>query len=105
MKNEEKAHSDEQVEELLRTGKANYLMQKKLAEKIDGKFNIELTPVEKGTLYNVPKERWFFTIVEKDTKMMYVQDAGCSMDNSEYCKLSQEEISYIQKLARPMLAE
>lgn len=28
-----------------------------------------------------------------------------SMDNSEYCKLSQEEISYIQKLARPMLAE
>lgn len=47
----------------------------------------------------------FFTIVEKDTKMMYVQDAGCSMDNSEYCKLSQEEISYIQKLARPMLAE
>ena len=34
MKNEEKAHSDEQVEELLRTGKANYLMQKKLAEKI-----------------------------------------------------------------------
>ena len=72
---------------------------------ISGKFNIELTPVEKGTLYNVPKERWFFTIVEKDTKMMYVQDAGCSMDNSEYCKLSQEEISYIQKLARPMLAE
>ena len=35
MKNEEKAHLDEQVEELLRTGKANYLMQKKLAEKID----------------------------------------------------------------------
>ena len=57
------------------------------ADRIDGKFNIELTPVE------------------KDTKMMYVQDAGCSMDNSEYCKLSQEEISYIQKLARPMLAE
>ena len=45
------------------------------ADRIDGKFNIELTPVEKGTLYNVPKERWFFTIVEKDTKMMYVQDA------------------------------
>ena len=35
MKNEEKTHLDEQAEELLRTGKANYLMQKKLAEKID----------------------------------------------------------------------
>ena len=50
-------------------------------------------------------KNWKPNIVEKDTKMMYVQDAGCSMDNSEYCKLSQEEISYIQKLARPMLAE
>ena len=39
MKNEEKAHSDEQAEELLRTGKANYLMQKKLAEKIANTLN------------------------------------------------------------------
>ena len=35
MKNEEKAHLDEQIEDLIRIGKANYLMQKKLAEKID----------------------------------------------------------------------
>ena len=35
MRNEEKAHLDEQIEDLIRIGKANYLMQKKLAEKID----------------------------------------------------------------------
>ena len=35
MKNTEKSHFDEQIEEVLRTGKANYLMQKKLIEKIE----------------------------------------------------------------------
>ena len=46
MKNEEKAHSDEQVEELLRTGKANYLMQKKLAEKIDNIGEKDAVPAD-----------------------------------------------------------
>lgn len=73
------------------------------ADRKDGKFEIELTLVKKGVLYNVPTECWFFTIVQKDTRMMYVQDSGCSTENSEYCKLSSEEIEYIQKLARPML--
>lgn len=75
------------------------------ADRKDGKFDIHLTEAKKGQLYNVPAECWFFTIVEKETKMMYVQDAGCSTENSEYCKLTPEEISYIQKLARPMLAD
>ena len=46
MKNEEKAHSDEQAEELLRTGKANYLMQKKLAEKIDNIGEKDAVPAD-----------------------------------------------------------
>ena len=46
MKNEGKAHSDEQVEELLRTGKANYLMQKKLAEKIDNIGEKDAVPAD-----------------------------------------------------------
>ena len=40
------AHSDEQVEELLRTGKANYLMQKKLAEKIDNIGEKDAVPAD-----------------------------------------------------------
>ena len=40
MRNMEKAHLDEQIEDLIRTGKANYLMQKKLAEKIEKIENI-----------------------------------------------------------------
>ena len=75
------------------------------AERRDGKFETELTLLEVGTLYTVPKECWFFTIVQRDTRMMYVQDSSCSTENSEYCRLSMEEIASIQERARPMLAE
>ena len=40
----------------------------------DGKFETELTLMEKGKVYNVPKECWFYSITQKDTKMVYVQD-------------------------------
>ena len=38
------------------------------------------------------KECWFYSITQKDTKMVYVQDSGCSMENSDFCDLSEEEI-------------
>lgn len=75
------------------------------AERSNGKFQMRLTPLEVGTLYTVPAECWFFTVVQRETRMMYVQDSSCSTENSEYCKLSQEEIAYIQEHAGPMLAQ
>ena len=36
--------------------------------KKDGKFETELTLMEKGKVYNVPKECWFYSITQKDTK-------------------------------------
>ena len=74
------------------------------AERDNGKFvNIELTPMEIGKVYNVPKEMWFYSITRKDTKMAYVQDSNCSMDNSELCDMTKEEIDDIQKRAEGML--
>lgn len=74
------------------------------AERKDGKFETELTLMEKGKVYNVPKECWFYSITQKDTKMVYVQDSGCSMDNSDFCDLSEEEIKKIQEEARDLFA-
>ncbi len=74
------------------------------AERDNGKFvNIELTPMEIGKVYNVPKEMWFYSITRKDTKMAYVQDSNCSMDNSELCDMTKEEIEDIQKRAEGLL--
>ena len=74
------------------------------AERDNGKFvNIELTPMEIGKVYNVPKEMWFYSITRKDTKMAYVQDSNCSMDNSELCDMTKEEIEDIQIRAEGLL--
>ena len=74
------------------------------AAKADDGFEIELTLMEQGKVYNVPAECWFYSITQKDTKMMYVQDSNCSMENSDFCDLSRDEIAYIQTNARRLFA-
>ncbi|OPJ62738.1 cupin [Clostridium oryzae] len=88
--------TDEQF--ILSAGKAILIT----AERECDKFKIQLTLMEKGKVYNVPAECWFYSITQKDTKMMYVQDSNCSMENSDFCDLSKEEIEYIQTNARKL---
>lgn len=76
------------------------------AERTQDKFtNIELTLMEQGKVYNVPKEVWFYSITQKDTKVIYIQDSNCSMDNSDFANLSAEEISDIQDRACKLLKQ
>ncbi len=58
--------------------------------------------MEQGKVYNVPKEVWFYSITQKDTKMMYVQDSNCSMDNSDFLDLTEAEVAYIKGKAMKM---
>lgn len=91
--------TDEQF--ILAAGKAILIT----AERENGAFrDIVLTLMEQGKVYNVPKEVWFYSITQKDTKMMYVQDSNCSMENSDFADLSAEDIEYIQGEARKLLA-
>ena len=59
--------------------------------------------MEHGKVYNVPKEMWFYSITQKDTKMMYVQDSNCSMENSDFADLTAEQVAMIQATARELL--
>lgn len=91
--------TDEQF--ILSAGKAILIT----AEREHGIFrNIVLTPMEQGKVYNVPKDVWFYSITQRDTKMMYVQDANCSMQNSDFADLSTEDIAYIQAEGSKLLA-
>ena len=91
--------TDEQF--ILAAGKAILIT----AERENGAFrDIVLTLMEQGKVYNVPKEVWFYSITQNDTKMMYVQDSNCSMENSDFADLSAEDIEYIQSEARKLLA-
>ena len=76
------------------------------AERENGSFrSIELTPMEQGKVYNVPAECWFYSITQKDTKIVYVQDSNCSMENSDFADLTPEQIADIQARARQLLAD
>lgn len=92
--------TDEQF--ILSAGKAVLIT----AERGNGAFEkIELTRMEQGKVYNVPAEVWFYSITQKDTKMMYVQSADCSMENSDLCGLTEDEIRSIQQRAKALLAD
>lgn len=91
--------TDEQF--ILAAGKAILIT----AEKADDGFKMDLTLMEQGKVYNVPAECWFYSITQRDTKMMYVQDSNCSMENSDFCDLSMDEIAYIQTNARRLFAQ
>lgn len=79
------------------------------AEGMDGNTkeftNIELTPMEQGKVYNVPAECWFYSITQKDTKIVYIQDSNCSMANSELADLTPEQIADIQARAEKLLKD
>ena len=61
--------------------------------------------VQQGKVYNVPAECWFYSITQKDTKVIYVQDSNCSMENSDFADLTAAQIADIQERARKILAE
>ena len=40
------------------------------------------------------------TITQKDTKLIYVQDAGTTTENSEYCDMTEVELSMVREKAK-----
>lgn len=66
--------------------------------------DMELTRLEPVVLYTVPRENWFFTILQRDTRMMIVQDADCTADNSEYRDLNAKELLWLHSHAAPLFA-
>ncbi|MUG66354.1 MULTISPECIES: cupin [Paenibacillus] len=74
-----------------------------VADRKDNQFDIELIRMEAGKVYNVPQDIWFYTIMEKDAIMMYVQDANTTEENSEYCNLNEAELAYIRARAGEIL--
>lgn len=87
--------TDEQF--ILAAGKAILITARREKDRFT---DIALTPMEQGKVYNVPMECWFYSITQKDTKMMYVQDSNCSMENSDFADLTAEQIAGIQAQAR-----
>lgn len=67
-------------------------------------FRIDVIPMEPCKVYNIPRETWFNTITQKDTKLVYVQDAGTTAENSEYCDMTEAELQEVRRIAAKALA-
>lgn len=89
--------TDEQF--ILVNGKAILLV----ADRKEDKFDIDLIEMEIGKVYNVPKDTWFYTIVQKDSKLAYVQHANTTEANSKYCEMSESELASVKERARKIL--
>ena len=89
--------TDEQF--ILAEGKALLLAASRSARG----FDIQVIPMERWKVYNVPQETWFNTITQRDTKLVYVQDAGTTGDNSEYQNMTAEELEYVRQRAGELL--
>ncbi len=90
--------TDEQF--VLLKGKAVLLA----ASRENDAFRIDVIPMEPCKVYNIPRETWFNTITQKDTKLVYVQDAGTTAENSEYCDMTEAELQEVRRIAAKALA-
>ena len=74
--------------------------------KADGGFtNIELTPMEIGKVAHVGMGQWFYSITQKDSKIVYIQRSDCSMENSEIKYMTPEQVKAVQAEAARLLAD
>ena len=72
----------------------------------DGGFtNIELTPMEIGKVAHVGMGQWFYSITQRDSKIVYIQRSDCSMENSEIKYMTPEQVKAVQAEAARLLAE
>lgn len=89
--------TDEQF--ILVQGKAVLLT----ASRENDAFKIDVIPMEPNKVYNVLQGTWFNTITQEDTKLIYVQDAGTTTENSEYCDMTEVELSMVREKAKKAL--
>ncbi|MBT2287656.1 hypothetical protein J7E73_00630 [Paenibacillus albidus] len=89
--------TDEQF--ILVNGKAILLV----ADRKDDQFDIDLIEMEPMKVYNVPQDTWFYTIMQKNSKMMYVQHADTTDENSEYCEMTEAELTSVRERAFKIL--
>ena len=76
------------------------------ADEADGAFtNIELTPMEIGKVAHVGMGQWFYSITQKDSKIVYIQRSDCSMENSEIKYMTPEQVKAVQAEAARLLAD
>lgn len=86
-------HKETDEQFVLLEGKAVLLA----AARTGSAFQIDVISMKPLKVYNIPQGTWFNTITQRDTKLVYVQDAGTTEKNSEYCDMTKEELRTVKE--------
>jgi len=69
------------------------------ANEENGKLKFDAVKMQKDKVYDIPPALWHNTITKKDTKMVLIEYANTSMDNSDIHDLTSEELDIVKSLA------
>ncbi|MBP2630002.1 MAG: hypothetical protein H6Q70_630 [Firmicutes bacterium] len=92
-------HYESDEEFVLMQGRAVLLS----ASRNENGFDIDLIKMEPNKIYHIPKNTWFNTITQSDTKMMYIQAADTTAENSKYIDMTEDELVMVRKKAAELL--
>ncbi|MGN7941645.1 cupin [Virgibacillus sp. 6R] len=67
------------------------------ANETSNELHFEVVKMEPFKVYNIPATLWHNTITEKDTKLVLIEDSSTSLKNTDFFKLSNQQIEQIRK--------
>lgn len=70
------------------------------AEETAGGLKFEKLEMEPGKVYSIPRSLWHNTVTTKGTKMVLIEDSATGESNSDFYRLSGQEIGEIRALVR-----
>jgi ureidoglycolate hydrolase len=68
------------------------------ANQTDEGLVLNVVPMEKNRVYNIPQSLWHNTVTKKSTKMILIEDSSTSGDNSDILTLDENQVKEIQNL-------
>ena len=68
------------------------------ANEENGELVFDKQPMEFGKVYNIPATLWHNAVMEKGTKMVLIENASTSPENSDVVTLSAEQIQKVQTI-------
>lgn len=70
------------------------------AEEMENGWAFDKVEMQPGRVYNIPRTLWHNTITQKDTKMILIEDSNTGESNSDFYRLTAEDLKAIRQLVQ-----
>ncbi len=70
------------------------------AEETENGWVFDKVDMQPARVYNIPRTLWHNTITQKDTKMILIEDSNTGESNSDFYRLTAEDLKVIRQLVQ-----